>query len=65
MTPRLSEKFTCPACSHPRSRVKDSRPVDGRDAVRRIRECVACRARFDTEETMRGKYRLSSPTSSR
>ena len=36
----------CPSCHHPRSRV-----VDTRKATRR-RECLACRIRWSTTETL-------------
>ncbi|PKH45270.1 transcriptional regulator NrdR, partial [Dehalococcoides mccartyi] len=40
--------MNCPYCSHPDSKVIDSRDVD--DGVRRRRECVVCGQRFTTYE---------------
>jgi transcriptional repressor NrdR len=40
----------CPYCGRDESRVIDSRATDGRDAIRRRRECVACGQRFTTYE---------------
>jgi transcriptional repressor NrdR len=40
----------CPYCGRDESRVIDSRDTDGRDAIRRRRECVACGQRFTTYE---------------
>ena len=42
----------CPYCSHPESKVVDSRPADEGSSIRRRRECLACRKRFTTYETM-------------
>lgn len=40
----------CPFCSHPESRVLDSRPVEDGGAIRRRRECSSCSRRFTTYE---------------
>lgn len=40
----------CPFCHHERTRVIDSRLVDGGTTVRRRRECEACEGRFTTLE---------------
>ena len=40
----------CPFCSHPDSRVVDSREAGEGDSIRRRRECEACRRRFTTYE---------------
>ncbi len=40
----------CPFCSHPESKVVDSRMGKEKDAIRRRRECLACRKRFTTSE---------------
>src|SRR3954451_10303024 len=40
----------CPYCSHPSSRVVDSRLTEPGDAIRRRRECEACHQRFTTYE---------------
>jgi len=40
----------CPYCSHPDTRVLDSRPTDEGTAIRRRRECLACDERFTTYE---------------
>ncbi|APT92384.1 NrdR family transcriptional regulator [Corynebacterium phocae] len=40
----------CPFCHNEQSRVIDSRMVDAGSAIRRRRECVACRGRFTTVE---------------
>lgn len=42
----------CPYCSHPESKVVDSRPSDEGASIRRRRECLACHKRFTTYETM-------------
>ena len=42
----------CPYCSHPESKVVDSRPADEGQSIRRRRECLACHKRFTTYETM-------------
>lgn len=40
----------CPFCGHDDSQVKDSRPTDDNNAIRRRRFCPACGARFTTFE---------------
>ncbi len=40
----------CPACSHPESKVIDSRPMAEANSIRRRRECLACQKRFTTYE---------------
>ena len=40
----------CPGCGEDHDRVVDSRPVPAGDAIRRRRECGACRRRFTTFE---------------
>lgn len=40
----------CPWCSADDDRVVDSRPADGGAAIRRRRECLACKRRFTTYE---------------
>ena len=42
----------CPFCFHPESKVIDSRPAEEGASIRRRRECLACRKRFTTYETM-------------
>lgn len=42
----------CPFCSSPESKVVDSRPSDEGASIRRRRECLVCRKRFTTYETM-------------
>ena len=42
----------CPFCSHPESKVIDSRPAEEGARIRRRRECLACKKRFTTYETM-------------
>lgn len=42
--------MNCPYCGHSDTRVVDSRDTEGRDAIRRRRECVACGQRFTTYE---------------
>ena len=42
----------CPYCTHPESKVVDSRPADEGTSIRRRRECLACHKRFTTYETM-------------
>ena len=41
-----------PYCAHPESKVVDSRPADEGASIRRRRECLACRRRFTTYETI-------------
>nr|WP_286981623.1 transcriptional regulator NrdR [Corynebacterium sp. UBA5992] len=40
----------CPFCHNEQSKVIDSRVVDGGSAIRRRRECTACKGRFTTVE---------------
>ena len=40
----------CPKCGCEESKVVDSRPSEGNDAIRRRRECTACGFRFTTYE---------------
>ena len=40
----------CPFCAHEDSQVKDSRPTEDGNAIRRRRQCEACGARFTTFE---------------
>ncbi len=40
----------CPFCSHPNSKVVDSRPARNGRAIRRRRECLKCFERFTTYE---------------
>ena len=40
----------CPFCSHPESKVIDSRPAEEGSSIRRRRECLECRKRFTTYE---------------
>jgi transcriptional repressor NrdR len=40
----------CPFCSHPDTQVKDSRPAEDGQAIRRRRQCPSCAARFTTFE---------------
>jgi transcriptional repressor NrdR len=42
--------MNCPFCSHPESRVIDSRETESKEAIRRRRECEACGQRFTTYE---------------
>ena len=42
----------CPYCSHPESKVIDSRPAEEGASIRRRRECLECHKRFTTYETM-------------
>ena len=42
----------CPYCAHPESKVIDSRPAEEGASIRRRRECLSCRKRFTTYETM-------------
>ena len=49
---RRAAAVRCPFCSHPESKVVDSRPSDEGSSIRRRRECLACHKRFTTYETM-------------
>lgn len=42
----------CPICSHPDSKVVDSRPASDGSVIRRRRECLHCCKRFTTYETI-------------
>ena len=42
----------CPFCGQSESKVVDSRPADEGSSIRRRRECLACRKRFTTYETV-------------
>ncbi len=42
----------CPYCTNLESKVVDSRPADEGSSIRRRRECLECRRRFTTYETM-------------
>ena len=42
----------CPFCSHPESKVTDSRNASEQNAIRRRRECLECLRRFTTFETI-------------
>lgn len=47
----------CPFCGHLEDRVIDSRPSEDNSAIRRRRECLACKKRFTTFEKLE-KLRL-------
>src|SRR5512136_1942579 len=40
----------CPFCSHPESKVVDSRLGKEKETIRRRRECLGCQKRFTTTE---------------
>ncbi len=40
----------CPFCSHPESKVVDSRESKDKETIRRRRECLGCQKRFTTTE---------------
>ena len=42
----------CPSCGHLESKVIDSRPSADGNSIRRRRECLECRKRFTTYETI-------------
>ncbi len=42
----------CPFCGHLESKVVDSRPAEEGASIRRRRECLDCRKRFTTYETV-------------
>ena len=42
----------CPYCTHPESKVVDSRPADEGTSIRRRRDCLECHKRFTTYETV-------------
>jgi hypothetical protein len=48
----VKPKIACPACGDRKSRVTDSRGDSKGTHIRRRRECLACRARFSTDETV-------------
>src|ERR671928_197052 len=45
-----SNYMQCPYCAVQDARVIDSRPSEGKDAIRRRRECISCGKRFTTYE---------------
>ena len=42
----------CPFCGYEESKVRDSRPTDENERIRRRRECIQCGKRFTTYETI-------------
>ena len=42
----------CPFCGYADSKVIDSRPTEESSSIRRRRECLACKKRFTTYETV-------------
>lgn len=42
----------CPFCGYNESKVIDSRPADEGSSIRRRRECLSCKKRFTTYETV-------------
>lgn len=42
----------CPFCAYAESKVIDSRPAEEGATIRRRRECLSCKKRFTTYETM-------------
>ena len=42
----------CPYCGYKESKVVDSRPAEEGSSIRRRRECLACKKRFTTYETV-------------
>ncbi|MDJ0900534.1 MAG: transcriptional regulator NrdR [Xenococcus sp. MO_188.B8] len=40
----------CPTCQHKESRVLESRSTEGKQSIRRRRECLNCKRRFTTYE---------------
>ena len=42
----------CPFCSHPDTKVMDSRLMAGGCHVKRRRKCLSCKERFTTVETV-------------
>jgi len=42
----------CPYCGYSESKVIDSRPADEGSSIRRRRECLSCKKRFTTYETV-------------
>jgi transcriptional repressor NrdR len=56
----------CPKCQENETRVLDSRETDGQKAVRRRRECEACKHRFTTFERVEsGKFLVIKKDGSR
>ena len=47
---RMETKMKCPYCSHPDTRVIDSRPAEDGNSIRRRRSCDVCGKRFTTYE---------------
>lgn len=44
--------MNCPFCAFEESKVIDSRPTDDGGSIRRRRECLSCKMRFTTYETI-------------
>jgi len=44
--------MNCPFCGYTESKVIDSRPTDDGGSIRRRRECLSCKERFTTYETI-------------
>ncbi|MEI7973166.1 MAG: transcriptional regulator NrdR [Bdellovibrio sp.] len=48
----------CPFCGHSQDRVLETRDLKEGEGIRRRRECLACRARFSTVESISISYPL-------
>ncbi len=49
-------KMKCPNCSHSENRVLDTRLHSEGEVIRRRRECLKCKYRFTTQETLMRVY---------
>ena len=48
----------CPFCGHAQDRVLETRDLKDGDGIRRRRECLSCKSRFSTIETLSISYPL-------
>lgn len=48
----------CPFCQDPNTAVKDTRPTNDGQSIRRRRECIACGARFTTYEVVETRSKM-------
>lgn len=54
-SPSLGENMKCPFCSHSEDKVLDTR-VQKDGVIRRRRECLSCKSRYSTQETVMLSY---------
>ena len=54
-SPRLNKAMKCPFCGHSEDKVLDTR-VQKDGGIRRRRECLSCKSRYSTHETVMLSY---------